>query len=402
MIFRSLTEDEFRVFLDSHPLKTFLQTPEIAHLRESSGWKKHYVGVEDENGLIAATMMVSRKHRFGQVEFYAPRGFLLDYSNQELLSYFMQNIKKYIKREKGYVLRIDPYLSFKERDTNGDIVPNGVDNSSVVTNLKAYGFQKKDTEEQAKWMYVLDVEGKTADELLKNMKPNTRNNIRKTLKTGIVLQELQYDELDQFYQIMVETGKRKHFEIRSLNYFRKMYQLFQPRNEIKYIVAKLNLEDYITSIQEEITENIKKKEALSEAAYNDSARKAIDKDCDNLKKRIDYASEIMQEKGKEIVLSGSMFVMTKPEIIYLSSGNYEEYMRFYAQYRIQWEMIKYATENGFKRYNFYGIMGNFNPDDPDYGIYSFKKGFNGYVEELIGEFELPISVWYNIIKLIQH
>lgn len=400
MIFRTLTEDEFRYFLDKHPLKTFLQTPEIAQLRESIGWKKHYVGVEEGNKLVAGTMMVSRKNRFGVAEFYAPRGFLIDYQNQTLLTYFVKNIKAYVKKQKGYVLRIDPYLPFRQRDTNGDLVEGGIDNRSVVSNLKSLGFKQNQSEEQAKWMYVLDIDGKTSDELMKNMKSNTRNNIRKTLKTGILLQELGYDELDQFYQIMVDTGKRKHFEIRSLDYFQKMYQLYKPRNEIKYLVAKLNLEDYIKNIQVEIEENLRKKQSLSDAAYNDSAKKTIDKDCENLQKRIDYASDIMKEKGKEITLSGSMFVMTQPEIIYLSSGNYEEYMKFYAQYRIQWEMIQYAVENGFKRYNFYGIMGNFDPNDPDYGIYSFKKGFNGYVEELIGEFELPTSVWYNFIKLI--
>ena len=36
----------------------------------------------------------------------------------------------------------------------------------------------------------------------------------------------------------------------------------------------------------------------------------------------------------------------------------------------------------------------------DYGIYEFKKGFNGYVEELIGEYELPITWHYKLMKII--
>lgn len=401
MKFRVLTEEEFRSFLNQHPLRTFLQTPEIAHLRELTGWKKHYVGVEVNEVIVAGTMMVSRKNRLGVSEFYAPRGFLIDYHDKALLSFFVSNIKDYIKKQKGYVLKIDPYLVLQERDTNGDVVQDGIDNRSVVETLTSMGFLKTGFEEQAKWMYVLDLKGKTEEQVLKNMKPNTRNNIRKTMKSGILLEELQYDQLDQFYQIMMETGKRKHFEIRSLAYFQRMYQIFHPRNEIKYLVAKLNLVEYIKNIQLEIDENQKKKQAMSDAIYNDNAKQAIEKDCENLKKRIEFAEAIQKEKGSEIVLSGSMFVMTKPEIIYLSSGNYEEYMRFYGQYRIQWEMIQYAVKNGFERYNFYGIMGNFNPDDPDYGIYNFKKGFNGFVEELIGEYELPISRWYRFLKLIR-
>ena len=39
-------------------------------------------------------------------------------------------------------------------------------------------------------------------------------------------------------------------------------------------------------------------------------------------------------------------------------------------------------------------------NDKDYGIYEFKTGFNGYIEELIGEFEIKTSPIYYLIKLI--
>ena len=96
-----------------------------------------------------------------------------------------------------------------------------------------------------------------------------------------------------------------------------------------------------------------------------------------------------------------MFIMTIPEVVYLSSGNYEEFLSYNSQYLIQWEMIKYAINNGYDRYNFYGIPNTFDDkNDKDYGIYEFKTGFNGFVEELIGEFEIKTSPVYYLIKLI--
>ena len=92
--------------------------------------------------------------------------------------------------------------------------------------------------------------------------------------------------------------------------------------------------------------------------------------------------------------------MIQPEIIYLSSGNYQKYMNFNSQYLIQWDMIKYGISQGFTKHNFYGIPANINEKPKDYGIYEFKRGFNGYVEELIGEFELPISWHYYLFKFI--
>lgn len=64
-------------------------------------------------------------------------------------------------------------------------------------------------------------------------------------------------------------------------------------------------------------------------------------------------------------------------------------------------MIKYAAEHNFKRYNFYGINGLPDPASPDYGIYSFKKGFGGQVIELIGTFDLALSPLYYLHDLLQ-
>ena len=86
--------------------------------------------------------------------------------------------------------------------------------------------------------------------------------------------------------------------------------------------------------------------------------------------------------------------------IFMSIGNIEKYLKFNSQYALQWEMIKYAINNGFDKYNFYGIITYDDKNNKDYGIYEFKRGFNGNVEKLIGEYELPISKEYYFIKII--
>ena len=48
-------------------------------------------------------------------------------------------------------------------------------------------------------------------------------------------------------------------------------------------------------------------------------------------------------------------------------------------------------EHGIKRYNLYGISGVFDASADDYGVYLFKKEFNGEVIELMGEFEASLS-----------
>lgn len=347
-------------------------------------------------------MMVSITRHFGKKEFYAPRGFLLDYNDKELLSFFTSSVKHYVKEHKGYVFRIDPYIINVERDSAGNEVDGGINNKGVKDTLDSLGYirVKKEDMKQVGWMYVLDIEGKSEDEILKNMKPNTRNTIRKTLKNGIEIVELKKEDLPLFYKIMVETGKRKGFSVRSLQYFEDMYDLFYPRGEIKYLLTKLDLVKHIESLEKERAKQQKEKDALSDAKYNDGKRKAYDLAISGIEKRIKQAEDIRKKDGDIINLSGSMFMLTDPEIIYLSSGNYEEYMFYNSQYLIQWEMIKYGIKHNFKRYNFYGITGNFDKNDKDYGIYEFKTGFNGYVEELIGEYVYPVSKWYYLFELI--
>lgn len=403
MEFTELTEEEYEKFWETHPLKTFLSAPEIGHLREKNGWDLKYVGIKKDQSLLAATMLVSIKRKLGKKEFYSPRGYLIDFNDTELVNYFTEELKKYIKKSNGYVLRIDPYVIYKQRDIDGNIVENGIDNSSIVNNLYKLGFKKVPIKnmEQVGWMFSLDIAEKEEKEILDGMKPNTRNTIRKASKIGITIRELDYDELDKFQDIMIQTGERKNFSIRKLSYYQDMYKLLHDKNQIKYVITELDLNNYLDSLKKDKEKRVEELSKLSDAKYNDGKRKSLNNEILSFDKRIKETNDIKNSTGKDkIILSGSMFIMIQPEIIYLSSGNYEEYLHFNSQYLIQWDMIKYGISHKFKKHNFYGIPANINEKPKDYGIYEFKRGFNGYVEELIGEFELPISKEYYILKLI--
>ena len=403
MEFLEITEKEYRKFWENHPLKTFLSAPEISELRKKSNWDTYFVGVKENKKLIASTMLLAHKRHFGKYEFYSPRGYLLDFNNKELVDYFTNEIKKFVKEHKGYIFRVDPYLIYKERDINGDIVENGVDNSKVVDNLLKLGFKKVPTSslEQVSWMFSLGLEGKNEETILKEMKSSTRNKIRKIEKFGIDVKEIGYDELDRFQSIMEETSKRKGFSNRKLSYYQDMYKLFHDKGEVKFFITELNLKNYIDTLEKDIKEREDKLNSLSDAKYNEGAKKNLTNEIDSLNKRIEDSKNIIKEKNTDIItLSGSMFMLIQPEVIYLSSGNYEEFLKFDSQYLIQWELIKYGLANNFKKHNFYGIPADINTHPKDYGIYEFKRGFNGYVEELIGEYELPITWHYYLLKLI--
>ena len=399
MIFREITKDEYIKFWNNHPNKFFLSSYEITKLRKKSGWDYYIVGIEEKNKIIAASIIYIKKKFLKYSEAYSPRGYLLDYKNIELVDFFTKNLIKFLKSKNVFIFRTDPYIIYQERDIDGNIVENGINNETFLNKLKSYGFKRIDPkyEEQVSWMFSLDLD-KTSDEILKNMRQNTRNTIRKTEKIGINLKELKKEELDLFYNILKETGERKDFKVRDISYYKDMYDLFSK--DIKFFITELDLDKYIDNLlneKKELEEKVNKLSKKNKGQINE-----INSQINTLDKKINEAKEIIKKENKSVInLSASMFILIKPEIVYLSSGNYEEYLKFNSQYLIQWELIKYGIKNGYKKHNFYGIPANINTHPKDYGIYEFKKGFNGYVEELIGELELPVNNFYYIYKFLK-
>ena len=156
----------------------------------------------------------------------------------------------------------------------------------------------------------------------------------------------------------------------------EMYDVFG--DDVTFKICELNCDNYIKFLEEETAEYQRKVDALPEYNANNKKRDEYINNININKKRIEETTKLKEEKGNIIPLSGAMFMLYGDEIVYLFSGSYEDVMSFCGQYRLQWEIIKYAADNGYKRYNFYGINDVFNPNGKDYGVYLFKKGFNGY------------------------
>lgn len=403
MKFVTLEKEEYKKFASNHPLRHYLQTVEMEKISENGGFKSLYIGVKNNNQILAASRLVYKKNRLGQSYFYAPRGPLLDYNNKELLTFFTKEIKKYIKSKKGYVLHIDPSVIHKQRDINGDIVKDGIDNTNILESLKKLGYQHLgfntwyEYSRQVRWVFCLDLHNKTEEQLLNEMKPNTRNHIRKTIRYGVEIKEISYDELPIYNKIMDETSERRNFKNRNLEYYQEMYNLLTPKKMVKFLIAYLDISKYIDYLKQEIEKEQKNIEELPSSARG--KKKASLLAIEQMTKKQEEALKLQKEDGDRIYLSGAMFLLYQDEIIYFHSGSYSKYMNFNAQYLIQWYMIKYGVENKYRRYNFYGITGNFDKNDENYGVYDFKRGFNGYVEEYIGDFELPISWYYYISKI---
>ena len=410
-----LTEEEFKEFGYHHEESSFHQTFGWAKLKHDTGWDYKAVGFKENDKVIAATILLSKKTPIKKKMFYAPHGFILDYNNFSLLDNFVLEIKKYVKKNNGIFFKIDPYVMMVERDSDGNIVPNGIDNRRVYEHLKKLGFIEingKVTEQtlQSKWLFRLDINGKSYEEIFNEMSQGTRRMIRKNEKYGVTIREGTIDEMDEFKKIMDHTSERREFLSRSKWYYETMYKYLHDEGICRIYFAEIRLKEEIEKasqelrkMQEEYDKNI---EELNSGVCNinkkkfDAKQTEIKNQIDSLTKNIEEFKDLLEKNGDVLTLGSVIYMIHNDEVLSLVGGAYLEYMKYQSFYTMHDVMIKYACDNNYRYYNYYGISGNLVESDPMYGIYLMKKGFGGNVVELLGEFDYPVNkFFYRIYKI---
>lgn len=387
-----LSDEEFSEFALSLKCQNFFQSIYMKNVFVNEGKEVYLLGLKDTNNLVVcATLIVSSSKFLKYKTFECIKGYLIDFNNFYLVSIFTNKIIKFIKKRRAYRLIIDPYIPLIERDINGD-VKKGINNTKVKKYLKSIGFREIDSA-QVKWMFALDT-NKSYEEVFKSFKSNTKNIINKTInKYNLVVEELSYNDLNIFKDITLDTCKRKKFKDRDLSYYQNIYKSF--KDKVKVLVCKLNINKYLNNL-------INEKNKLLKSIDSTSNNKKINnykKDISVIESKINDLKNI-EVNNDYLILSASMFITYGREVVYLFSGSYEKYLNFNGQYLLQNVMIKYACDNNFDRYNFFGILCNFKDD----GVYEFKKGFGGYVEELLGTYEIKVNFIYyvhNLLKLVK-
>jgi len=104
---------------------------------------------------------------------------------------------------------------------------------------------------------------------------------------------------------------------------------------------------------------------------------------------VEYRSEI---------IAANIVIFYEGRATYLHGASDYEYRSLMAPYLLHWEIIRYAKENSFSEYDFWGI------DEKKWpGVTRFKKGFGGKEVEYIGSYDYVFQPkWYGAYKLRQY
>ncbi|HHW9994624.1 TPA: aminoacyltransferase [Staphylococcus aureus] len=412
MYFTNLTEDEFDNFTKHH-FSHYTQSCNHFKYRQRFQKDVHLLGVKNENGDIIASCLLTEAPCFKIFKyFYTHRGPIMDYANSELVRFFYENLTKYLKKHKCLYVLVDPYVIENIRNTKGEIVKH-FDNTMLFNTLEKLGYKHQgysigySQTSQIRWLSVLDLNNKTEDMILKEMSYQTRRNIKKTYEMNVKVTTLPIEQTERFFKLFRMAEEKHGFKFRDQEYFEKMQKIYHNNSFLK--LAYIDLSDLLSRQKKKaelLQKSVNKLEfILSENPNSKKNKNKLDQEKKQLiaqNKKIKDTQKLIDEDGEILDLAAAYFIFNNHEMYYLSSGSNPKYNAYMGAYRLQWEMIKFAKKHNIKRYNFYGITGDFSNNSEDFGVQKFKEGFNAHIEEYIGDFIKPINrLFFKVYSLIK-
>ena len=396
MKLKVIGELEYKKFALSNPYISIYQLPEWGHLKATTGWKSHLVGLYDNDTLKAVSLILEKSEPLGLNLFYAPRGYLLDVFDYKLLNEFHKEVIKYVKKNKGFLLKVDPNVIYALYDKEGNLINNDGKkawDNFIKLGFKHLGFTKNFETLQPRYLCRIKLE-KTYEETLQTFTKNTRKNIEKTIGMGVKVRVVDSKDMNHFTELLKLSADKNHFIIRPSSYYKKMDDLMSDYIKL-YVVYLDTLECYQILLKEyEETEIELKDFELEMQKINNGSKvkkhhQELVKKLAKLQEKIDKAKEL-KEKGN-VDIGALMSIFIGNEGITFMSGTATEYREFSPKYAFYNEHIKDAIKLKKEYVNFYGISGDLDKNSPYYNIYEIKKGFNPEIVELLGEFDYIIS-----------
>lgn len=386
---------------------------------------KIFGGYVDGELKIAMVMRVQPAMRILK-RAYSPYGYITDdYKDMALVEAFFDKLKPILSKANIAVLHFETLVEYQEHNPDGSVKEGGFNNQAYRDAMEKIGFIPQslkagyDTNMQARWISILELADykepldgyrltseqlkntddfyrlKTEKEVLKGIEAKKRSDINYCKKPYFKIEKLTYDELPVLKHLVDEAGEKHHFETVQLETYQDIYNGYKEDCEIWCVYLDLDeMRRWLDSEKEKNAENLEKaKEALEKAP--DSSRKqnkvkALIEEQEILEKREAEYQELSKTHSGKIPMNAAVFLFSPTETLYLYSGSSREMAKFRGSTALQWKLIQEAMKRKCLRYNFLGISGIFDPEDPGFGVFNFKKGFGARVAELSGEMILPI------------
>lgn len=394
MEFKELSNEEFNSFVNSYELSSMYQTVEYGNVMNNHDYKTMYVGLLDTNNNIVAASLILIEQLSKFKYAYAPRGFLIDYNNFELLKEFTEKIKTFLKNLHVMAIKITP-LIYKTKYTNNMSI--SLDNpqfDAIMKNLKKLnyyhlGYNNKFEALKPRFVAIKELNKKT-DKMFNEIDKDTKSKIKLSDFAGIRIYKADEHNLDFVYENLRE--KRKN----SMEYINNLYSNFS--NKIEIFLAQLETKVYLVNTQMEYQKQINVCSKVTDELFNNQGKSnnelinnkiKEDNKLAVLKNQLIYATNLLKENPNGVII-GSIMAIKHKDCVYLTlDGEIIKYAHFCPKQLLIWKLIeKYANE-GYKQINLGGITNPKEEKENKFKIINdLKLSFNADCIEYAGDFEL--------------
>ena len=402
----TLDEKAFDKFASTHKYRNYYQTSAYGRTKKSNGSNIHYIGIiDDYNNILGASLLLYKEVFMNYKIAYAPRGFLIDYTNVNNLTEFTNRLKKLLGKQGYMLIKIDPFIPINIRNNKGKIININNESNIILANLKAAGYEYLGAnlffENQKPRFEAIVTLNHDIKEIYQSFDKKVRQKIKKAIRNGIEIYKGNIEEINLFYELI----KKKYNK--PINYYTDLYNNFT--NNIDLYFAKLNTETFVVTsrmqYEKEIETNNELAIKIQTTTNNNSKKKLInekmesDKLVNTYKKNLVWATKLLKENPQGLIV-GTALNLCYDNVCYLIiEGFNQDFKSLNPNYLIKWKMINDYKNRNFKYIDLNAVSGEFTKITKYTGLNEMKLGFNSLVTEYIGEFDLVISpLPYNLYK----
>jgi lipid II:glycine glycyltransferase (peptidoglycan interpeptide bridge formation enzyme) len=341
----------------------FLQTYEWAQVKAQYGWKpiflvwdgkshKSYTSDQldqldflDRSDLQAACLVLkrtvlSRGFAARLCILYAPKGPLLDWSNEPLRKRVLDDLQAFARKQGAIFLKADPDVVLGRGIPGAEDASEDEDGQAVMAELRRRGWRFSSDQIQFRNTVLIDLSA-SEEEMLRRMKQKTRYNVRLAEKKGVTVRLGTQAELPLLCRMYAETSVRDGFVIRDENYYQTVWEAFMRS-------SAPNTEPLIAEVDGEPV----------------------------------AALFLFRFAGRAYYVYG------------MSRQAHREKM---PNHLLQWEAMKRAKGHGCTVYDLWGAPDEFNETDSLWGVFQFKQGLGGQVVRTLGAWDfVSRPFWYKM------
>ncbi|MBO5249092.1 MAG: peptidoglycan bridge formation glycyltransferase FemA/FemB family protein [Clostridia bacterium] len=384
-----ISVEQFTEFVKKASFAPIQQTEAWSKLKNQ--WKPCFCGIYKDDTLAGVALILMRKLLPGFVYAYCPRGPIMDLTDEDAVTTFVQGVKEFCKKHGVYLLTIDPPVvvgkTLPDMEEARYADPFDLSRGKkefdtvVACGFRHKGFGKSlDSATQPRYNALIPLKDREGNDLTEDQfKKNYRQKLRKYMGAFRPARGLYYQGADpteetiaQFKRILSSTEARQNISLRNEEYFSLLSQAFGE--DAFFAFERCNVNAYLENLDKRLA-----KEPENEAKIQQQKAEA---------------QQVKEQRGDDIPLAALLTVYPPNQegvriAEYLYAGSdLSVFSSFCATLCGLFSQCRLCQERNCDFLNLGGVSGTF-----DDGLFDFKNPFNPIIVEYAGEFDLPICGW---------